>query len=496
MSKLNHNKIIIIGAGLTGLCTGCYLQMKGFSTEIYELHNLPGGLCTSWHRKGYTFDGCIHWLVGSGPGDNFNNLWNELIDMKKVKFVDFDYYLKAEDLKGNSFKLFADVDKLEEELLRFSPEDKIPIKEFCKSAKKFSKLNMPIEKAPELYNILDGLKIMFKMLPYSFLFSKWRKLSQNEFASRFKNPLLRLAFSMSEFEDMGATFNLFRQSWMHKKSAGYPIGGSLEFSRLFEKKYYELGGKVFYNCKVEKINVENHKATGIKLKTGEEINGDLVVSAADGFSTIYKMLEGKYVGKEQEKWYSTGITFPSLVQVSFGINKDFSSEPHSVIYPVSKPIKLDSKSVYNHILLRIFNFDATMSPPGKTVMYAFFATPEYKYWTDLRKNNLTLYRTEKNRIAGEVLEAVEERFGKLNPYVEEIDVATPATIIRYTNNWKGSYEGWLFVKGLGFINLKRTLPGLENFYMAGQWIEVGGGLPGCILSARNLSQIIEKKFKN
>ena len=56
-------KISIIGAGVAGLSAGCYLQMNGFETEIFEKHSRPGGLCTSWKRGEYTFDGGIHLLL-------------------------------------------------------------------------------------------------------------------------------------------------------------------------------------------------------------------------------------------------------------------------------------------------------------------------------------------------------------------------------------------------------------------------------------------------
>ena len=55
-----QKKVLIIGAGMAGLAAGCYAQMNGYAAEIFELHELPGGLCTSWERKGYTIDGCIH----------------------------------------------------------------------------------------------------------------------------------------------------------------------------------------------------------------------------------------------------------------------------------------------------------------------------------------------------------------------------------------------------------------------------------------------------
>jgi len=46
--------------------------MNGFQTRIFEMHKKkPGGLCTSWKRQGYVVNGCIHWLVGSGPDQAF-----------------------------------------------------------------------------------------------------------------------------------------------------------------------------------------------------------------------------------------------------------------------------------------------------------------------------------------------------------------------------------------------------------------------------------------
>jgi len=46
--------------GMAGLSTGCYLQINGYETQIFEMSQSPGGLCTSWKRKEYVFDGYIH----------------------------------------------------------------------------------------------------------------------------------------------------------------------------------------------------------------------------------------------------------------------------------------------------------------------------------------------------------------------------------------------------------------------------------------------------
>ncbi|MBN1668703.1 MAG: NAD(P)/FAD-dependent oxidoreductase, partial [Anaerolineales bacterium] len=77
-SLIMSKEVIIIGAGIAGLAAGCYGQMNGYQTRIFELHDLPGGLCTAWERKDYVFDGCIHYLFGSGEGQPFNQIWHEL----------------------------------------------------------------------------------------------------------------------------------------------------------------------------------------------------------------------------------------------------------------------------------------------------------------------------------------------------------------------------------------------------------------------------------
>ncbi|RLG50541.1 MAG: NAD(P)/FAD-dependent oxidoreductase, partial [Thermoproteota archaeon] len=93
-------RVVIIGAGIAGLSTGCYLQMNGYETEIFEMHSAPGGLCTSWKRKEYTFDGCIHWLVGSSPSVSVHRVWMELHAIQGKEIVDFDEFCRIEGRRG------------------------------------------------------------------------------------------------------------------------------------------------------------------------------------------------------------------------------------------------------------------------------------------------------------------------------------------------------------------------------------------------------------
>ncbi len=494
---MDNKKVIIIGAGISGLCAGSYLQMNGYDTEIFELHNIPGGLCTAWERKGYTFDFCIHWLVGSSPSDNFYFLWNELIDMEKLDFVDHEIFFQVEDKEGRTLRIFTDVDRLEEEMKNVAPEDKDITEEFIGGIRKFLPFKMLLEKAPEVMNPLDGLKMMFKMLPYFGAFKKWEKISAEELAGRCKNPLLSRAILEMFMPESSVFFLLMTLVYMHKKSAGYPIGGSLNFAGMIEKKYLNLGGKINCNSKVEGIIVEDDFARGIRLENGDTHMADIIISAADGYSTIFKMLNGKYVDEKRREYYSGKSerlkVFPSLVFVSLGVSRNFENEPHSLVFPLKKPIVVDESMKYEYLPVRIFNFDPTLAPEGKTSLTVMLGTYNYEFWVDLRKNDREKYRQEKERIANEVIEALEERLGNIKSTLEVTDVSTPASIIRYTDNWKGSFEGWQPGRGTMMLRIDKTLPGLKDFYMIGQWVEPGGGLPPAIMSGRNVAQIICKK---
>lgn len=494
---MSNKKAIIIGAGMSGLCAGSYLQMNGYDTEIFELHDIPGGLCTAWKRKEYTFDFCVHWLVGSSPAEPFYDLWKELIDMEKLDFVDHEVFFQVEDKEGRTLRIFTDVDRLEEEMKKVAPEDKDVIEDFMGGVRKFLPFKMMVNKAPEVMNPLDGLKMMFKMLPYFGTFRKWEKITAREFAGRCKNPLLGRAILEMFLPESSVFFLLMTLVYMHKRSAGYPIGGSLNLAEAIEKKYISLGGKINYNSRVEKVIVENDCAKGISLENGETHMADIVISAADGYSTIFKMLEGKYVDEKLRGYYSGQSeklkVFPSLVFVSLGVSRRFDNEPHSLVFPLKRPIVMDESTQHEYLPVRIFNFDPTLAPEGKTSLTMMLGTYNYEYWVDLRKNNREKYRQEKRRIVDEVIEALEERFGNIKSNVEVTDVSTPSTLIRYTDNWKGSFEGWQPGPGTMMLRMSKTLPSLKNFYMIGQWVEPGGGLPTALMSGRNVAQIICKK---
>jgi phytoene dehydrogenase-like protein len=74
--------------------------------------------------------------------------------------------------------------------------------------------------------------------------------------------------------------------------------------------------------------------------------------------------------------------------------------------------------------------------------------------------------------------------------VRMLDMATPLTFWRHARSWRGAYEGWMPSSDAFFGHVAKTLPGLQDFYMAGQWVEPGGGVPTALMSGRQLVQIL------
>lgn len=176
--------------------------------------------------------------------------------------------------------------------------------------------------------------------------------------------------------------------------------------------------------------------------------------------------------------------------VWLGIKREIPEIPGVVTFPLGQTWQVDPETTATHLYVRKMDFDPAIAPPGKTVLSTMIPTRNFAYWQGLRESDREKYGYEKQRILHYFIDTLEQKYGNIREHIEETDVSTPATIYRYTGNWQGSYEGWLLVPGMGFGSLKKTLPGLRNFYMAGQWVEPGGGLPTALMSGRMVSQLI------
>src|SRR5579871_618324 len=173
-------RVIIIGAGIAGLCTGVYARKSGFDVEIIEMSDSSGGLATSWKRGDYTFETCLQWLLGSRPGSAFNALWKEVCDIDALTFVDRGEVLRIEAEDGRSVGLSRDVDRMEHELVQYAPEDGTAIKRLAAGVRRLARFDVPFAHD----TTFDLVRQMIAAIPYLPELRAWSRLTSAQFGER------------------------------------------------------------------------------------------------------------------------------------------------------------------------------------------------------------------------------------------------------------------------------------------------------------------------
>lgn len=488
------NKVVIIGAGVAGLSCGCYLQMNGIQTEILESADLPGGLCTAWHRGPYVFDGCLRWLMGAQPPSAFYQVWTELGAIAGRKVYIHGEIIHIEWPDGKSVRVPSDLDQLAREFKQLAPEDSAHIDQLVRDARRCAPLEPPLENPVELMNPFEktrlGLRYLF-MVPAVL---RYKNLPITAYVARYKNKILRETLEIIVGnKDMSALVLVMLLAFRTRNNTGFVAGGSWDFAMAIADRYKQLGGSLRLNTAVVRVEVENRRATGVHCAAGVFHPATTVVSCADGHTTIFKMLDGKFVDKKIRFLYDQCQPFPAILQISLGVKKLFPDAPHTLNLPVRPPLCVDDQTRHDRLEVETFSTTSGLCPDGTTVMTVRLPT-RYAYWMDLKKSDAQRYRTEKKRIVQEVIATLEQRFPGLTPHIDRSDIASPATFVRYTGNWQGSYEGWLPTPRILGQRIPYTLPGLKNFYMAGHWVVPGGGLPSAALAGRYVAQMICAQF--
>ncbi|MBI9097554.1 MAG: NAD(P)/FAD-dependent oxidoreductase [Spirochaetaceae bacterium] len=487
-------KMIIVGAGISGLSTGYYAQLNGYDAEIFEMHNIPGGLCTAWTRKGYTFDTSMHFLSGSKKGE-LKRLWDELGISDNHQFHYHDSSMSIEG-EGRSLSFSTDRLKMEQQMLAISPDDKDLIREYLDLIHGESPLlNMPLD-APEVMSFIRKIKMIASMKPLFKLFKKYSGVTLQDFASRFTDKFLARAVRY-HIDSPGWPMPGFPAAFLKgivKSSvtySGYPLGGSKKVVFGIAERFEKLGGKIHYKKRVENLILEKGCARGIQLDNGEQHFADVIVWCADGHHLHFDMLKEKYMDRKLKQMYSRWTPVLPIVHVMFGVNMDLSGEPHTIIYKTEKPIKVGNRE-FDWINIMSHCFDKSTAPAGKSAIEVWYGA-DYDYWKELSRDK-EQYKSEKNRIAEETAKALDVRWPGFKDAIEMIDVPTPVTYERYTGNWRGSPDGWYLTESnFKDQGMKMKVRGLKNLYTVSQWCAPYTGTVSTSLGGRQLIQILCRK---
>lgn len=399
----NQYDVIVIGAGIGGLSTGLHLLDKGYKTLILEAHIHPGGLCSSFERRGYTIDTSIHWLVGCIEGGMMWHTLNRFGLLPEIKLKRLEQFATIRT-PGNEVTAGDDMGEYERFLCRLFPSDEKELVRFFKRAKALPRMIVPSaedrRKRP-----FRSLGILLSYWPAIRLMFQYGKLSYDSYLKRFNNKSDIKPYLAVFTDDSSVLINFYLFSWLHQQDLYTPQINSLGFSRAFESRFKAMGGEIRYNARVNRITVNNGKVTGVKLENGDEIYAKAVVSNADGYQTLFHLLGKEFVPTSLNRLYETAPLFGSMLIVSLGVSEVLTEKGMPArmlsewVTTERCGIKLSDleKAPVTYKLESLYN--PSVAPPGKSLLL-FEAMADYNEWKTLRQDRAR-YKDVK-KAAGEI----------------------------------------------------------------------------------------------
>jgi phytoene dehydrogenase-like protein len=477
---MNDPHLLIIGGGLAGLATGCYARRSGFKTTIVE-HNLAlGGVCTAWQRGHYTIDGCIHWLTGG----RFLQLYQELGILSQVQLRTLQSWVTYRNVKDSwEFAVSRDLDELVARLVAISPADAGELCRLREAANEARLMQPPLD-APELGSFGEQLRSLWDLRAELGLFLHYRKPMGTWAREHLHSPRLQRAFTALLPETAPAFVLPMILGYLAQGDLSRPVGGTAAFRRALEHTYRELGGAARLHSTVDEVLVDGGRACGVRLGDGEILQADAIVSTASMPETMLRLLGGRYEAQAMQERLTRWKLFEPIVLVSFGVEQPYPEVPPLLLIDGIEPVEIGGQT-NQHLYIRVGNDDPCFAPTGHCVVQAMLRT-DYTWWA----TRGSAYHAAKDDVAAAALTQLEPYLPNLRSAVRTVDVATPLTYWNMARSWRGAYEGWLPSADSLFSHVSKKLHGLDNFYMAGQWVAPGGGVPTALMTGRHAVQLL------
>ncbi len=487
---------IIIGAGLAGLSAGCFAQQQGIRSVIYEHNHISGGVVICWERQGFLIDGGVHLVPLPDPKNSLHPLYSTVgidnpdlyVPMKELgKYVD--------EPSGKTVVLTDNLNLFSDYVKKNSPEDAKFVDQVIADSRSLTETDLStvgMDTPPELNSMFAKIGMMWHLRHVYKYFGKQYCVAISDYAKSLKADWLRRLFDYIFTPTVPTWFILNMLGDMERGHWGYLKRGSRSFVEAIEKKYRSLGGDIKFSSTVAKILVKDGKACGIKLADGQEHFADYIIAAGDGYNTLFNLLDGKYISPKIAARYKTQPITKPFMFVSFGLKRDFAKESPYTNLVLKEPLLSPDGKKLRQIFFRTQNYGEGFAPAGKSVLQVEMEG-DWTYWENLRKANREEYMARKKQLSDSVLVILERYYPGITAQVEMTDVATPATTNRFTMNHQGAWGGFDMTAENVMDEHERILPGLKNFYMAGQWAVSGGVIP-CLFSGKNVVDIIMKGY--
>ncbi|MBR4431227.1 MAG: NAD(P)/FAD-dependent oxidoreductase [Clostridiales bacterium] len=487
-------KVIIVGAGISGMAAGIILQNSGFETEIYEKNPIPGGELTGWKREGIYIDNCINYLMCSKKGSAMNELWHEigmLDDSVKMYSKDKFFSYRGE---GGEITFWRDKEKTKSEMLALSPEDKDAIEKFFENVVRAESMIMPIDKPMDKMGPRDFMKLgdFVKNVPAAQ--KAYKGVSVKDLSESFKNPVLQGAVMNTHPEMTQAYSFIMSYAMVTSGSGDIPEGGSLAAALRIADRYKSVGGKLHLSAPVKNVKLNGKIADGIVLEDGTEVTADYVICATDANHTFTKLLPANYMPKKLKKCFDDKEHFSVFSKFHAAFVIDGKPDiPIDTTYWGVKGFKVWDRE-HTHVGVISYDYDPTIVPQDKTVvqMKIFQYGNEIDKWFELAKDR-EKYEAKKLEIAQQMQALIEEQFPETKGRIRILDTWSPATYAKHNNSYRGAYMAFVADKDTKTVTTPGVVKGLKNVFLCGQWLMGSGGLPPATAQGKYAAWRICKK---
>jgi len=501
---------IVIGAGNGGLTAATALQRGGARTLLLERHNIPGGCATSFVRGEFEFEVALHQLSGLGTEKKpfiMRKIFADLGVMDKVEFIE----------EGELYRILVNDG--------VNPELDVTLPASWSGIHKVLKEHFPAQSD----NIDKFLKLCADISLESFMgLPRARKqkdeaLLKSSCPNYVKYGQQNLKSVLDEFFDDEQIKTVLAAYWCY---VGLPpsqitfidlavmlycygafkpwhiVGGSQALSSALLESFLEAGGEVRFNCSVDKILTSDFHdrptAVGVRTEFGEEISSEWVVSNASSVLTYGELLDTPTMPKEIQQDFKSREIGTSAFCLYIGLDrtpeelgiKNASTFMCNTMDEELMHAKMSTMEDPVATMLTCYNVDdPSFAPPGKSQV-SLLCLQYGEVWDNMAPED---YAQAKYKFADVLIDQAEKIFPGLRDSIEEIEVATPLTMMRYLNTPGGAIYGFR-QNAQDSILYRKPYRSVDNLQVVGSWNGVGGFQP-TYMAGPAIARIVLKTLK-
>lgn len=492
---MSEYDVVVIGAGNGGLTGALTLAKAGRRVLLLERHNVPGGCATSFVRGRFEFEVALHQLSGMGSAERpgpLRAILNDLGVMDKLEFVEMENLYRLVQPGAFDLTLRAERNAIEQTLEERFPQEKDGIRKF---------FDLVYGLSMEMIQGLFFRDPAISKEKYPLFFTYALTPTQGVLDEHFTDPLLKavvsLYWSYAGVPPSGLMFSDFAiMLFAYIEFKPYHLkGGSQALSSALLEEFLASGGEARLGCGARKITASGGRVTGVLTEEGDLVQAGYVLSNVSLPQTCIDLLDPDQVPASVFEGLKSATIGPSAFSIYLG----FDCEPQEMGITETTnfiAVTADMDEVFARwktmdqqgvALLSCYDVcDPEFSPPG-TCQAAYVALQYGEPWQLVPPHQ---YYDAKYRYAQGMMELAERVFPGMSGHIEEMEIATPLTHLRYLGHLGGAIYGHdHYAKDSPYF--AGPASPVRGLYFAGAWATQGGFQP-TLTSGRSAAKAILK----